>query len=77
MLVTSALRHNVPRYFATGIGAAWLAAFVATNLYRQHFRCPRCHHYFYPRGSDFRTEHCAHCGLRAGSPGADPTPSGG
>jgi hypothetical protein len=24
---------------------AWLAGFAGASLYRQNFRCPRCHHF--------------------------------
>jgi hypothetical protein len=47
-----------------------LVGFVGTGRYRQSFRCPRCHHYFFQRLRfvDPDARKCVNCRLTCWAP---------
>ena len=71
IVVVNVLDHDAPEHIGIYFSAAWLAGFVGTSLYRQNFRCPRCHNFFFRR---FRfvesyTRNCLNCNLACWAPG--------
>src|SRR6516165_10426558 len=49
IVVVNVFEHDAPEHIGIYFSAAWLAGFVGTSLYRQNFRCPRCHQLFFSR----------------------------
>jgi hypothetical protein len=49
----------------TFFSAAWLVGFAGASLYRQNFRCPRCHEFFFRRFKLLEpyARNCVHCNL--------------
>jgi len=72
IVVVNVLDHDPPAHIGIYFSAAWLAGFVGTSLYRQNFRCPRCHEFFFRRYLliDPYSRNCVHCNLAcwAGGP---------
>jgi hypothetical protein len=72
IVVVNVLDHDAPEHIGIYFSAAWLAGFVGTSLYRQNFRCPRCHQFFFRRYMlvDPYSRNCVHCNLAcwAGKP---------
>jgi len=65
ILATDVFANYVPARLAVYAAAAWLTMFVAADLYRQAFRCPRCGHHFFRRAAwhGWDTRHCLSCDL--------------
>ena len=65
IVVLNAFEHDLPEHLGVYFSMAWLVGFVGTGLYRQSFRCPRCHHYFFrrPGFADPYARSCLHCKL--------------
>lgn len=65
ILATEVFANYVSTRLAVYAAAVWLTMFVAVDLYRQAFRCPRCDHHFFRRsiwrGPDSRN--CLNCDL--------------
>ena len=71
IVVVNVVEHDAPEHIGIYFSAAWLAGFVGISLYRQNFRCPRCHQFFFRR---FRfvqsyTRNCLNCNLACWAPG--------
>ncbi len=69
--LVNVFNHDVPEHIGTYFSAAWLAGFTGAGIYRQNFRCPRCHHFFFRR---FRllepyARNCLNCNLAYGALG--------
>jgi hypothetical protein len=62
---------ELPQHAGAYFSVAWLTGFVATGLYRQNFRCPRCHHLFFRRFGfiDPDGHNCLNCNLARGASG--------
>src|SRR5262249_8816957 len=65
IVVVNVLDYDAPEHIGIYFSAAWLAGFVGTSLYRQNFRCPRCHQFFFRRYMvvDPYSQNCVHCNL--------------
>jgi hypothetical protein len=63
--------HNLPENLGIYFSGAWLVAFVGASLYRQKFRCPRCHHFFFRRFRPVEphARNCMNCNLAYGALG--------
>ena len=72
IVVVNVLDHDAPEHIGIYFSAAWLTGFVGTGLYRQNFRCPRCHQFFFRRYMlvDPYSRNCVNCDLAswAGGP---------
>jgi hypothetical protein len=71
IFVVNVFYHDVPEHMGMYFSVAWLVGFVATSLYRQNFRCPRCRHFFFRR---FRliepyARNCVNCNFAWGALG--------
>jgi hypothetical protein len=71
IVIADVFRHDVPEHIGMYFSVVWLTGFVAASLYRQNFRCPRCHHFFFRR---FRlvephARNCLNCDLACWAPG--------
>ena len=64
--------YDVPQHMGAYFFVAWLAGFVGASLYRQNFRCPRCHHLFFRRFSVIEpyADNCLNCNLARGASGS-------
>src|SRR5262252_5528805 len=71
IVVVNAFDHDAPEHIGIYFSAAWLTGFVGTSLYRQNFRCPRCHRFFFRRYMlvDPYSRNCVHCNLACGAGG--------
>src|SRR5215831_3774642 len=70
IVVVNVLDHDALEHIGIYFSGAWLAGFVGTGLYRQNFRCPRCHNFFFRR---FRfiepyARNCVNCNLASWAP---------
>jgi len=65
IVVVNVLDHDAPEHIGIYFSAAWLTGFVGTSLYRQNFRCPRCHQFFFRRFMlvDPQSRSCVNCNL--------------
>jgi hypothetical protein len=65
IVVVNVIDHDAPEHLGMYFSGAWLAGFVATSLYRQNFRCPRCYHFFFRRFTfvDPYARNCLNCNL--------------
>jgi hypothetical protein len=65
IVTVNIFEHDVPEHLGMYFSGAWLADFLAASLYRQNFRCPRCHHFFFRRFRfvDPYARHCVNCRL--------------
>ena len=71
IIIINTFDHGALEHLGLYFSVAWLAGFVGTSLYRQNFRCPRCHHFFFRR---FRfvnpyVRNCVNCDLACWAPG--------
>jgi hypothetical protein len=68
IVVVNVFEHDAPEHIGIYFSAAWLTGFVGTSLYRQNFRCPRCHQFFFRRYMlvDPYSRSCVHCNLACG-----------
>ena len=59
------LPYHIGIYFSAG----WLVGFAGTSLYRQNFRCPRCHQFFFRRLRLLEpyARNCVNCNLACGA----------
>ena len=71
IVVVNVFEHDAPEHIGIYFSSAWLAGFVGTSLYRQNFRCPRCHRFFFRRYMlvDPYSRNCVHCNLACGTGG--------
>jgi hypothetical protein len=71
IVVVNVFEHDAPEHIGIYFSAAWLTGFVGTSLYRQNFRCPRCHQFFFRRYMvvDPYSRSCVHCNLACGAGG--------
>ena len=71
IVVVNVFNHDVPEHLGIYFSGTWLAGFVVTSLYRQNFRCPRCHQFFFRRYMlvDPYSQSCVHCNLACGAGG--------
>ena len=67
IVIVGTFDYALPEHLGVYFSIAWLAGFVGTGLYRQSFRCPRCHHYFFQRLGlvDPDARKCMNCRLTA------------
>ena len=65
VIVVNVFEHDLPEHMGMYFSAAWLAGFAWTNFYRQNFRCPRCHQFFFRRFMfvDPQSRSCVNCNL--------------
>jgi hypothetical protein len=71
IVLLNTFEPDLPGHLGVYFSIIWLAGFVWTGLYRQSFRCPRCHRYFFRRrlgfaDPDART--CLNCNLTCWAP---------
>ena len=71
IIIINAFDDGALEHLGLYFSVAWLAGFVGASLYRQNFRCPRCHHFFFRR---FRfvnpyARNCVNCDLACWAPG--------
>ena len=71
IIIVNVFEHDAPEHIGIYFSSAWLAGFVGTSLYRQNFRCPRCHRFFFRRYMlvDPYSRNCVHCNLACGTGG--------
>ena len=69
IVVVNVFEHDAPEHIGIYFSAAWLAGFAGASLYRQNFRCPRCHQFFFRRYMlvDPYSRNCVHCNLACGA----------
>ena len=65
IVVVNVFEHDLPEHIGMYFSAAWLAGFAGTSFYRQSFRCPRCHQFFFRRFTfvDPQSRSCVNCNL--------------
>ena len=65
IVIVNVFEHDVPEHIGMYFSGAWLAGFAVASLYRQSFRCPRCHRFFFRRYVlvDPDSRNCKHCNL--------------
>src|SRR6266404_2381794 len=63
IFVVNVFEHDLPEHIGTYFSGAWLAGFAAASFYRQNFRCPRCHQFFFRRFIvvDPQSRSCVNC----------------
>ena len=71
IVLLNAFEPHLPEHLGVYFSIIWLAGFAWTGLYRQSFRCPRCHHYFFRRlgFADPYARTCLNCNLTCWAPG--------
>ena len=73
LLIIVSLRFfgpDIPERIGTYFSVAWLAGYVGASLYRQKFRCPRCHQLYFRRGRLVENgRRCTNCNLALWAPG--------
>ena len=71
IVLLNTFEPDLPEHLGVYFSIIWLAGFVWTGLYRQSFRCPRCHRYFFRRRLGFADPHartCLNCNLTCWAP---------
>ena len=65
IVVINFFEHDLPEHIGTYFSGAWLAGFAGASFYRQNFRCPRCHQFFFHRFVfvDPQSRSCVNCNL--------------
>jgi len=65
IVVINFFEHDLPEHIGTYFSGAWLAGFAGASFYRQNFRCPRCHQFFFRRFVfvDPQSRSCVNCNL--------------
>ena len=63
IIIINAFDHGALEHLGVYFSVAWLAGFVGASLYRQNFRCPRCHHFFFRRFRFVNARNCVNCDL--------------
>jgi hypothetical protein len=65
IVIVNVFEHDFPEHLGMYFSVAWLAGFAGASLYRQSFRCPRCHQFFFRRYVlvDPDSRNCKHCNL--------------
>ena len=65
IVIVNVFEHDVPEHIGMYFSGAWLAGFAGASFYRQNFRCPRCHQFFFRRYVlvDPDSRNCKHCNL--------------
>jgi hypothetical protein len=65
IVVVNVFEHDLPEHIGMYFSGAWLAGFAGASFYRQNFRCPRCHQYFFRRLMlvDPESRSCVNCNL--------------
>ena len=65
IIIVNVFEHDLPEHIGMYFSAAWLAGFAGTSFYRQSFRCPRCHQFFFRRFMfvDPQSRSCVNCNL--------------
>jgi len=65
IVIANVFAHDLPEHIGMYFSGAWLAGFAAASFYRQNFRCPRCHQFFFRRFMfvDPESRSCVNCNL--------------
>ena len=65
IVIVNIFEHDLPEHIGMYFSAAWLVGFAGTGFYRQNFRCPRCHQFFFRRFmlDDPQSRSCVNCNL--------------
>jgi hypothetical protein len=71
IVAVNVFNHDVPEHLGIYFSGVWLAGFVGASRYRQNFRCPRCHHFFFHRFRPIEphARNCVNCNLARGALG--------
>ncbi len=71
IVAVNVFNHDVPEHLGIYFSGVWLAGFVGASRYRQNFRCPRCHHFFFHRFRPIEphARNCVNCNLALGALG--------
>jgi hypothetical protein len=67
--VINVFGREISEHIGAYFSAAWLAGFGGASLYRQNFRCPRCHQFFFRRFKLLEpyARQCVNCNLPCGA----------
>ena len=65
IVIVNVFEHDLPEHIGMYFSGAWLAGFAGASFYRQNFRCPRCHQFFFRRFMfvDPQSRSCVNCNL--------------
>jgi hypothetical protein len=65
IIIVNVFEHDAPEHIGMYFSGAWLVGFAGASFYRQNFRCPRCHQFFFRRFMlvDPQSPSCVNCNL--------------
>ena len=71
IVVVDRFNNDLLDHIGTYFSSAWLVGFGSASLYRQNFRCPRCHRFFFRRFKLLEpyARNCVNCNLASGALG--------